>query len=49
MDCTYQEVTLRPLLDLNLLSSQFGEPGQTIPIPHEEMRLAKEVANGCMS
>lgn len=31
MDCTYREVTLGPLLDLNLLSSQFGEPGADNP------------------
>ena len=31
MDCTYQEVTLRPLPDLNSLSSQLGEPGADNP------------------
>lgn len=31
MDCSYWEETLRPLLDLNSLSSQLGEPGADHP------------------
>ena len=41
-------VILRPLLDLNLPSSQLGE-WETIPTPHGELRFEKEAANGCMS